>query len=81
MQTTADPLPLAHAYLRLAEGAGHPPAPRLAAALVALVVAVVLAAATPVLSASAAYAGTDPPSATLPGKVGPAFDADDAPDG
>jgi hypothetical protein len=81
MQTTADPLPLAHAYLRLAEGADHPPAPRLAAALIALVVAVVLTAATPVLWTSAAHSGTDRPSATLPGKVGPAFDADDAPDG
>jgi hypothetical protein len=44
MQTTADPLPLAHAYLRLAEGAGHPPAPRTAAVLMALVAAVLLAA-------------------------------------
>ena len=76
-----DPLPLAHAYLRLAEGAGHPPAPRVAAALIALVAAVVLAAATPVLWASAARAGADRPAATLPGKVAPAFDADDAPGG
>lgn len=81
MQTTADPLPLAHAYLRLAEGAGHPPAPRLAAALIALVAAVVLATGTPVLWASAARAGGDRPAATLPGKVAPAFDADDAPGG
>ena len=72
MQTTADPIPLAHAYLRLAEGAGQPPAPRVAA--------VVLAAATPVLWASAARAD-DRPAATLPGKVAPAFDADDAPGG
>jgi hypothetical protein len=81
MQTTADPLPLAHAYLRLAEGAGHPPAPRVAAALIALVAAVVLAAGTPVLWASAARSGGDRPAATLPGKVAPAFDADDAPGG
>jgi hypothetical protein len=80
MQTTADPIPLAHAYLRLAEGAGQPPAPRVAAALIALVAAVVLAAATPVLWASAARAD-DRPAATLPGKVAPAFDADDAPGG
>jgi hypothetical protein len=78
MQTTADPLELAHAYLRLAEGAGHPPAPRVAAALIALVAAVVLATATPVLWASAAR---DRPAATLPGKVALAFGADDAPGG
>jgi hypothetical protein len=79
MPTTADPIPLAHAYLRLAEGAGHPPAPRVAAALIALVAAVVLAATTPVLWASAARSGGDRPAATLPGKVAPAFDADGAP--
>jgi len=78
MQTTADPLPLAHAYLRLAEGAAHPPAPRAGAVLIALVAAMVLAAATPVMWASAAR---DRPAATLPGKVAPAFDADDAPGG
>jgi hypothetical protein len=78
MQTTADPLPLAHAYLRLAEGAGHPPAPRTAAVLMALVAAVLLAATTPVLWVSAAR---EQPAATLPGKVAPAFDADDAPGG
>jgi hypothetical protein len=81
MQTTADPLELAHAYLRLAEGAGHPPTPRIAAALIALVAAVVLAAGTPVLWAAAARSGGDRPAATLPGKVAPAFDADDAPGG
>ena len=81
MQTTADPLPLAHAYLRLAEGAGHPPAPRLAASLIALAAAVVLAAGTPVLWASAARSGGDRPAATLPGKIAPASDADDAPGG
>jgi hypothetical protein len=82
MQTTADPIPLAHAYLRLAEGAGHPPAPRLAAALIALLAAVVLAAGTPVLWALAdARPGGDRPAATLPGKVAPALDADDAPGG
>jgi hypothetical protein len=78
MQTTADPIPLARAYLRLAEGAGHAPARRVAVALVALVAAVMLAATTPVLSVSAARSGGDRPAATLPGKVAPAFDADDA---
>jgi hypothetical protein len=81
MHTTADRLPLAHAYLRLAEGAGHPPAPRMAAALIALVAAIVLAAGTPVLWTSAARSGGDRPAATLPGKIAPAFDADDAPGG
>jgi hypothetical protein len=81
MHTTADPLPLAHAYLRLAEGAGHPPAPRTAAALIALVAAIVLAAGTPVLWTSAARSGGDRPAATLPGKIAPAFDADDTPGG
>lgn len=81
MQTTADPLLLAHAHLRLAEGAERPPAPRLAAALVALLAAVVLAAGTPVLWASAARSGGDRPAATLPGKVVPAFAADDVPGG
>jgi hypothetical protein len=79
MQTTAHSLPLAHAYLRLAEGSDHTPSPRLASALIALLAAVVLATATPVLWASAAHSNADRPSGTLPGKVAPAFDADDAP--
>ena len=81
MQTTAHHLPLAHAYLRLAEGGEPTPAPRLAAALIALLAAVVLATATPVLWASAVLSSADRPAATLPGKVAPAFDADDAPGG
>jgi hypothetical protein len=79
MQTTAHQLPLAHAYLRLAEGSDHAPSPRIASALIALLAAVVLATATPVLWASAARSNADRPAATLPGKVVPALDADDVP--
>lgn len=78
MPTTADHLPLAHAYLRLAEGGDAAPTPRVVPALIAVIAAFVLAAATPALwAAPAANARTDRPSATLPGKVAPAFEADD----
>jgi hypothetical protein len=77
MPTTADHLPLAHAYLRLAEGADAAPAPRAISVLLAVVAAVVLATAAPALWAAPAHARADRPSATLPGKVAPAFEADD----
>jgi hypothetical protein len=78
MPTTADHLQLAHAYLRLAEGGDAAPASRAGSALVAVIAAFVLATATPALwAAPAANSRTDRPSATLPGKVAPAFEADD----
>jgi hypothetical protein len=76
MHTTADHLPLAHAYLRLAEGGEPAAARRAVSALVAVIAALVLATATPMIWA--AHGRTDRPSATLPGKVAPAFEADDA---
>jgi hypothetical protein len=75
MHTTADHLPLAHAYLRLAEGGESAPAPRAVSTLVAVIAVIVLATATPALWA--ATARNDRPSATLPGKVAPAFEVDD----
>jgi hypothetical protein len=75
MHTTADHLPLAHAYLRLAEGGETAATPRAVSALVAVIAALVLATAAPTMWA--AHGRTDRPSATLPGKVAPAFEADD----
>jgi hypothetical protein len=81
MPTTADHLPLARAYLRLAEGGDAAPASRAVSALVAVIAALALATATPALWVTSAHAHTDRPSATLPGKIAPAFEADDAPGG
>jgi hypothetical protein len=78
MPTTAHHLPLARAHLRLVEGGPHAPAPRAATILVALLAAVVLAAATPLMWAAAVRSTTERPSGTLPGKVVPAFDDLDA---
>jgi hypothetical protein len=79
MTTTAVHLPLAHAYLRLAEGS--PPAPRrsrAATTLAALLAALVLAVATPLMWAAAVSSSAERPAGTLPGKVVPALDDLDA---
>jgi hypothetical protein len=78
---SAPPVPLAHAFLALADGEAPQVGPSPARALAALAAAVVLALAAPLAALRSATAGpaklADQPAATLGSKAGVAADEDD----